>query len=425
MINEKKLQEIIGFTPHEKQDLVINCEGRQIVICAGRRFGKSAISAYFVLKTLLEPNKKIWIVAPTYDLTQKVFDYVVRWYMKVAPSQAGSVSYRPVPRIRTPSGTLLEGKSTENPTGLLGEEVDLLIVDEASRIPRHIFDTYLYPVTSSRQGRMIIISTPFGKNWFYEKWIESKEKNSAFQFQTRDNPFFPPDEWEYAKEKLPEQVFNQEYRANFLEDAASVFRGVQKIISKDCYEDARGDRQYVLGVDLAKLNDFTVLTVMDTYSHKVVHWERFKEISYPLQKARIKAVCDRYRRARIIIDSTGLGDPIVDDLMRSGYLIEDIKLSNKSKQQLIEKLSMFIETKSITIPDESVLVDELGAYAYDISMSAGGRATWKFSAPTGLHDDAVISLAMAVWGLRSREPRKEKDMFHDSEKKNKIKFLYK
>src|SRR3990167_3457325 len=161
MVSEDKLREVIDFFPHEKQELILLSKNRDIVICAGRRFGKSAICAYLALKLLLEDDKKIWIVAPTYDLSQKVFDYVVKWFHKVAPSQSGGVSMRPNPRIKTARGSILECKSTENPKGLLGEELDLLIIDEAAQVPEEVYETYLYPTTSSRKGRTVFISTPF------------------------------------------------------------------------------------------------------------------------------------------------------------------------------------------------------------------------------------------------------------------------
>jgi phage terminase large subunit-like protein len=399
-ISDKKLQEAIGFIPSKPQQQILDCTAREMTIAAGRRFGKSAICAYLGLKTLLEPNKKVWIVAPTYDLTNKVFDYLVKWLAKVLPSQRDGISYRPYPRVRLANGSILECRSTENPTGLLGEEVDLEIVDEAARIQRHIYDTYLYPVTSSRQGRIVKISTPFGKNWFYESSLKDKEEGGYFNFQSKDNPTFKPEEWERAKEKLPEQVFKQEYMALFLEDAASVFRNILEVVRPDCLEDAKGDRAYIMGVDLAQINDFTVLTVVDTYTHKVVAWERFKEIDYTLQKARIKALADRYRKARIIIDTTQ-HQSIADDIRRDGYLVDDFRFSNKSKQHLVEKLMIFIEQKGILIPENETIIDELSAYGYE--MSEHGNI--KYSAPIGCHDDCVISLALAVWGLDT--PMKE------------------
>lgn len=396
-VDEVKLRKALGFDPFDKQKEIIACESREVTIAAGRRFGKSAICAYMCLRELLKKDKKIWIVAPTYDLTNKVFDYLVQWYLKAIPDGGAGISYRPFPKIKTGWGSSVTCRSTENPTGLLGEEVDLEIVDEAARIPRHIYDTYLYPVTSSRKGKIVLISTPFGKNWFFEKYMAAKATGGAFTFPSNSNPFFPPEEWEYAKNRLPEQVFKQEYAALFLDDAASVFRRINDIVDENCLEDYRADKKYIMGVDLGRYNDFTVLTVIDTFSHKVVYWDRFKETNFSLQKKRIMALSNRYGKARMIIDSTGMGDPIAEDIRNEGYLVEDFTISGKSKKQLIEKLAVFIEQRGVAIPRNETLIDELAAYGYEVT-DAGNM---KYGAPAGLYDDCVISLALAVWGLDS------------------------
>ena len=147
MLPENNLQKLLGFYPHQGQQEILLCNAREIVICAGRRFGKSVICAYIALRTVLNADDigkpvKIWIVSPTYDLSQKVFSYLVQWFLKVVPSQRGGVSYRPFPQIKTARGSLVQCKSAENPTGLLGEELDLLIIDECSRIKKEIWETY-------------------------------------------------------------------------------------------------------------------------------------------------------------------------------------------------------------------------------------------------------------------------------------------
>jgi phage FluMu gp28-like protein len=182
--------------------------------------------------------------------------------------------------------------------------------------------------------------------------------------------------------------------ATFMEDAAAVFRGVRDIID-DTLRDADPDGSYVMGVDLAKSSDYTVLTVMDMRTNSVVYWERFNEIDWNLQKARIEAVARRYNDARVIIDSTGVGDPIVEDLKRAGLMIDDVKLNNLSKDKLITKAVIFVEQRLCRIPDIDELVNELDAYAF--TRSDGG--VFKYSAPSGLHDDAVISFALAIWAL--------------------------
>jgi len=396
-LSEDKLRRLIMFNPFPSQLDIINCPKRDIAICAGRRFGKSMLCAYLALRTLLQDKKKIWIVAPTYDLSKKTFNYVIEWIARAFPSMSEGISVRPLPIIKTAWGSTLECKSTENPTGLLGEELDLLIADESSRISRDVFDIYLHPLTASRRGRSIFISTPFGKNKFFEKYMELKDsvEGQSFHFRSLDNPYFPKEEWERAKNNLPEQVFKQEYEAFFLEDAASVFRNVESIVKDYSMRDAVMGERFVIGVDLGKHHDFTVLTVVDADKFELVHFDRFKQIDWAMQKQRIEVAARRYNNARVIIDSTGLGDPIAEDLKLSGLLVDDVKISGKSKTQIIQKLSNFIDLKKIRIPAINVLVDELTSFGYQLTSSGNVR----YAAPTGLYDDCVISLALAIWGL--------------------------
>lgn len=396
-IDDKKLQEKIDWTPHAPHDNVLAKFDslRIIVLCAGRRFGKSALCAYIALRVLIQPNQKIWIVSPTYDLSLKVFNYLVRWFGILAPSQLKGVVYRPYPKIQTATGSVIECKSAENPKSLLGEELDLLIVDEAGQIDRRIWEQFLFPTTASRKGKTIFISTPLGKNWFYEQFIEAEKEGGAFTFESRDNPHFPDGEWERAEKMLPPHVFKQEYMAQFLDDASAVFRGVKDIIRDGIEQDVQSDRFYTIGVDLGKYQDYTVLTVIDRQTNNVVHIDRFKDIDWNLQKARIKALAQRYNNARLVIDSTGVGDPISEDLKRQGLLVDDFKYTGKSKQQLIEKLVIWIEQKNISIPPHRFLINELESFGYNLS----DKGHLSYSAPHGQHDDCVNSLALAIWTL--------------------------
>lgn len=391
---EKKIQERIKFHPFEEQQQILDCKARDTIICAGRRFGKSALCAYIALTYLLKSNQRIWIVAPSYDLTLKIFNYLVRWFILIAPSQRKGVKNRPTPMIRTAKNTTVECKSAENPTSLLGEEVDLVIVDEAARIPRRVWESYLFPTTTDRKARSYFISTPLKKNWFYEQFLQAKENKSAFTFPSNARPDFSNEEWERARGKLPEETFRQEYLAQFVE-GGTVFRDIPSIVSEGSQEDNKEGRFYVAGVDLGKYKDFTVITIMDRATNKVVFIDRFKGTNWNIQKNRIIAAARRYNNARIIIDSTGLGDPISDDLKSEGLLVDDFKYNNTSKRRMIEKLQLHIEQKAITIPPYPPLLDELESFGIDITES--GKTV--YSAPQGLHDDCVNSLGLAVWGL--------------------------
>ena len=398
-LNDKKLQDKIKWHPFPAQKKILDCyDGvRDIRLAAGTRFGKSALCAYLALRELLKSNRHIWIVAPSYDLADRILEHLTVLIGTGFPLMAGGISRRIPQEIRNPArNSWIRFKSADNPASLLGEELDLVIMDECSRIKREVWESYIFQRLSSRKGKSIMISTPFGRNWFYEEWMKAKnaEDGMAFQFNTKTNPHFSEEEWERAKKLLPHQIFQQEYEASFLPDAAAVFRGIDEIV-EDCLTDVVPEHYYVMGVDLAKHEDFTVLTVIDTETKKVVYIDRFRTIEYPFQRERIIATAGRYNNARVVVDSTGVGQSIKDDLERDGLFVDDFCFSTKSKKELVEKLSIFIEQRYIRIPNDTILTDELKAYGYKLT-DAGNI---KYSAPSGLHDDCVMSLALAVWAL--------------------------
>jgi phage terminase large subunit-like protein len=406
-LNETELQKRINFVPHKYQQEVLDGMKRFNTICAGTRFGKSRLCAYIALRELLIPNRRIWVVAPTYDLTKKIYAHLATMMGNAYPQLLKDGAVRMSDRSGSmrvdfkPIGSWLELKSAENPTSLLGEELDLLIVDECSRIKEEVWTGYLYSRLTSRKGRAVFISTPFGKNWFYKEWIKGKDplkpEYASFHYTSLDNPYFTQEEWDNAKRNLPEQSFKQEHLAVFLDDAASFFRRVRDVISGKL-EDKKIGHYYVMGVDLGKYKDFTVLTVIDRANHHVVAFDRFNQLDWNFQKSRIYEMAKRYGGARILIDSTGLGDPIADDLRRMGLAIDDFKYTNKAKEQLLEKLSISIEQKRISYPPIEVMLDELESFGYERTDS--GR--YKYSAPEGMYDDCVNSLALAVWPLPER-----------------------
>lgn len=414
MLSDKKLQNLIKWTPHEGQQRVLDCwktGTERIVIAAGVRWGKSAICGYIALKTFLEgisdikkgkrESVKIWIVAPSYELTQKVFSYIVKWYLMVDPDAANKVSYRPIPQIKIAEGVWIQGKSATEPQSLLGEELDLIVFDEAAVASPDIWSTYLSARLISRNGRVIFISTPFGMNWFWQEYEKAKENNSAFNFKTTDNPTLEnPERVNLLEKELPSQIFKQNYLASFLPDAASIFPKVQEIIKDDSLSDVKPEHKYIMGVDVGKHEDYMAFCVIDTWNNNVVYVERSKDISYPIQKSRITAVAKRYNNARIIIDSTAVGEPISDDLKHEGlFVITDYKFSGKSKNELVEKGVVFIEQKKVFVPPDNLsntpLVAELQAFGYQLTEK--GNVT--YGAPQGLHDDLAISFLLAVWGL--------------------------
>jgi len=418
-----EFSKIIDWKPHKAQREILKSKAREIVVCAGRRFGKSAYCAFVVAKTFIELFKevergkresiKIWIVGPTYELADKVFTYVVNFLRKADPKIINFVKNRPFPEIELSKNIWIQCKSAENPKSLLGEELDLLIVDEAANISSDIWFDYLLPTTASKtkQGKTIFISTPRGKNWFYELYLKAKESEGAFHFTSLDGVEIDKSEWERLKTISPADFFAQNYEAVFREEAVGVFRKVREAVRLDCLSEPLPNHSYFGGLDLAQVRDFTVLTFFDRESHKQVFFDRFQKIPYTLQLERIEKAAKKYN-ALLTVEINNIGLAIADELKARGVRVEDFKtvgtiskvLERKgTKEQLIEKLSLDIENKNIFLAPIEVQIDELEAYTYNYTPSRN----ISYGAPEGMHDDCVVAIALADWGL-SGKTREEK-----------------
>jgi hypothetical protein len=416
-ISQEKFQEAIKWSPyypkrHEKQIEILESKARLRVVDAGRGSGKTAVAAYEILRELMIDDRQICLVAPSYGLTNRVMEYLEKWIATGFPNLLSGISKRPIPKIITPWGSSLECKSATEPIGILGKRYDLMVVDEASRVPKDVYETYIFPTTSSG-GRELFISTPYGKNWFHSKWIQAREGNGAWKFYSKENPYFEESEWERARNILPDAIFRQEYMAEFIEGAASVFRKVRDCID-GTLEPFNPKHTYLMGVDLGRYRDFTVITVVDQTTRHLVYFDRFNEIDWEFQKARIESVANEYGKCQIWVDATAItvGDAYVQQLSDSGFKVSGYKIGgNIAKRQLIEKLSILIDQKKISFPEIDVLIDELDNFAYELLPSGAIR----YQAPEGQYDDCVLSLCLACWELREFdyeelvvEPKEEK-----------------
>ena len=269
-------------------------------------------------------------------------------------------------------------------------------------VNRDAWESTLRPTLSDTQGRAVFISTPRGRNWFYELFARGQDPQypdyESFTFPTSSNPYIKDEEIEQARATLPSDVFSQEYLAEFMENSAGVFRHILSCV-KGALEEPQPGHVYVIGWDAAKYTDFSVITVVDIGRKHVVAFDRFNGINYTLQLERLEAVAKKYNNARVIMDSTGQGDPLLEQVKASGIYVEGMNFTNAKKQQLIDNLSLQIEQEEVSFPEIKELINELSVYKYE--MTRAGNVT--YAAPSGYHDDCVISLALAVWELTHRK----------------------
>lgn len=392
-----KYIKMLKLTPHSKQRLIAESNKRFKVIVAGRRFGKSYYAAlYEIIPMLLKKNKKVWIVAPTYELASRIFNEILK-YINNLPNFIIYSSTKDM-EIITISGSSLKGKSAKSPNSLLGEGIDLLVIDECANIPDVIYYSYLRPALSDRFGKGVFISSPKSKNWFYKLYENSSHnKNSdtdVFHFTTYDNPYIATDDILSVFNTLPESLFNEEYLACFSESKS--FFNISSIDFSSIYRDAYKDEYIIIGIDLARKTDYTVVSALSQRTGEMIYFDRFNKIPWMSIVERIKKCTDSYRNYICYVDSTGVGDPIVEVLIENNINVESIIFTHKLKEQMVFNLSILLQNKKIKLIYEEIIAEEFENFkSFYINESVKYEGI-------NFHDDIVMSLALACWGYKSQ-----------------------
>ena len=237
-IDKWKYFQKIGYNPHPKQRLFHESDARFKVANCGRRFGKSVMGAREAEPILMMPNRRVWLVGPTYDLGEKEFRVI--WNDMIGKLGLGreSTVKRSYARkqgdlsIEFPWKTRIEVRSGDRPENLVGEGLDYVIMCEAAKHDEETWERFIRPALSDKQGKACFPSTPEGQNWFYHLWKTGRDPLEtdfeSWQFPSWDNPYVYPSGREDHEIKLIErtttkEIFDQEYGADFTSFSGKVF----------------------------------------------------------------------------------------------------------------------------------------------------------------------------------------------------------
>lgn len=368
----------------------------RIATC-GRRFGKTILAVNeMAWHGLREPKRVTAWVAPTYQQTKIAFRWLCTEFREALAEQPSLSEMR----VTWANGSTAQFFSADNYDSLRGYGFHFVVGDEFGTWPREAWEQVIRPTLSDTAGQALLVGTPNGRNLFWELWCRGQNPDEwadheSWQLPSAANPYMPAGEVETARQSLPSDVFRQEYEAAFLEDGAGVFRNIGACergqFAGPCFPSV-----YVIGWDPAKHADASVMTVLNAETRQVVAWERILQMDYQVQLERVAALAKRYRNALVLMDSTGVGDPLLEQLQAREVAAEGYHFTNTTKQQLVEHLAVAIERGEVTWPKTPVLRAELEAFRYEITRAGNVR----YSAPDGQHDDCVMSLGLAVWAAR-------------------------
>lgn len=416
---------------HPKQRRILRQAKRFNVVCCGRRWGKTLLGVDIVCDYAIDGNPAGWF-APEYKYLVDAWNQVHQILRPLIRNSSWMDK-----QVTLHTDGIIDFWTMDDPDAGRSRKYAVVVIDEAAKRTKggknnlmSAWHNAIRPTLMDLRGSAWFFSTPRGYNGFQTmfSWGQDPTKHawSSWTEPTRNNPYIPEDEIEESRLSMPEDVYRQEILAQFIEGGGSVFRNItSSVSSRTKSEPAVPGRHYVMGVDLARKEDYTVLCVLDQTGRQV-HWQRMNQMSWTRQIETILSVAQSYD-ATIIVDSTGVGDPIYERLNMSDVLdMPDVSvyrnghgngrvfgggyhtngshplprpipyyLTHASKTKLIDGLAIALEHNQLSLMNLDIQTNELISYEY---ISEPGM-TVRTGSPDGQHDDCVIALALANWGI--------------------------
>jgi len=384
----------------------IFCQERYAIIEASTKAGKTAGCMVWLTEQAMQGRAhwNYWWVAPILSQARIVFDRLRATLPRAVYSKNESVPY-----LTLANEARIWFKGGDNPDSLYGDDVHAAVIDEASRCKEGVWHAVRTTLTAT-QGPIRIIGNVKGrKNWCYKLARMAEAGADATMHYAKITAHdavragvLAAAEIADAKQKLPQAVYRELYEAEPNDDGGNPF-GLDAIARCTVSSLSDGD-PVIWGWDLAKHVDFTVGIALDVRG-RVCRFERFQK---PWREI-IRTIQIATGAVPAMVDASGVGDPILESLQRGEETItgkdgrtetvaaygrfEGFKFTSASKQQLMEGLAVAIQQRQISFPAGPIALElEAFEYVYD-------RLGVRYSAPSGMHDDCVIALALAVSGF--------------------------
>lgn len=398
------------WRPHPTQEQWLLCEAKTKVAACGRRWGKTEAAAIDAATMAMQRRNCVQIiVSPTYDQSRLIFDHVERLMLRRRYTREHvKVVRTPYPRLTYGSSLIMARTADEDGRNLRGHSADRVIVDEAAYVRDSVIQEVIRPMLADRDGRLVMVSTPFGKNHFYRAFVRGLENGddrfASFAFPSVANPHINRAYVEEQRTELTPRQFAVEYEAQFLDDQNSVFAWEDIEAAADA-GDGEGAFEFVVaGIDWARYRDYTAMVAVGVGDGacSVVGIDRLNNTNWGGQVRRVIDFLRAHRVSAVLTDQTSIGDPLLEMLKGAvqeaslDVAVDGLTFTNQSKREMVDDLALRFAHGTIAIPRDERLMRELQHFEYEVTEAGNVR----LSAGSGFHDDLVMALALACRAAR-------------------------
>jgi hypothetical protein len=175
---------------------------------------------------------------------------------------------------------------------------------------------------------------------------------------------------------------------------------------------------FFVGLDLGQSSDFTALSVLEQVKsnrepdYYLRRLERVRGLDYPAivrKVARVMKSRELTSNATLIIDQTGVGRPVFDLFVQSGLNPIGVSITGGDgvthdgnqwrvpKRDLVSVLQIVLQNGRLKISNRLTLADALQSELLNFQMKISEAGHDSYAAKGSLHDDLVLSVALAAW----------------------------
>jgi hypothetical protein len=211
-----------GLAPDPWQRDLLLSDAPRVLVLSARQAGKSTtVAALAAFEALYRPGSLTLLLSPSLRQSAELFRKVTDFY-RALPGTPRLVLDSTL-RMELPSGSRVVSLPGTESTIRGYSKVNLLIVDEAARVPDPLYHS-VRPMLAVSGGRLVSLSTPWAKaGWYYDSW-QSSEAWERYTVRAVDCPRVPAVFLAEERRALPPSVFQREYEATFTDSEDAYFR---------------------------------------------------------------------------------------------------------------------------------------------------------------------------------------------------------
>ena len=402
------------------QARLLSDPARDACTVSATQVGKTyALAVWIVVMALTRGNRSHpwWWIAPTFSQIAQGF--------KLAAAFAGSAGMlaaqpttSPFPVLRLVNGAEIEFRSWEREQNLAGTTIGGGVVDEAGLLTNEA-----QGIISTRRSSTLgplryignpgVVAGPFrrlcalgeqaavpGSEWAgtfsLHRWTW-RDKHAAL-VETEPVKAHEYERFiEQERRSLPDFEFRRLYEAEWTEDEAAVFRGLDACVDRSGSGLlAAGTDKFTIGVDVAQSVDYLAAVSYAENARRIELRYRVRGIPYAQAAGELKRIADDLGAA-LVVEENGPGVALIQELQRLNVKVVPFTTTAQSKQELILNLAADVQAGPgrCVIADQAPMPHEFAVYRY----SRGPTGLYRYSAPDGEHDDTVMAAALARWGM--------------------------